>query len=219
MIEVEKAKIRLDFLKPVLGTVPKSKEVYKTFIVGKLREEHKAGRITKEEMEDREADELQSIEEREETGWTGFQENSKGLFFYDRWIKGHLKAAGVALETQVPGVSKWTIKGLVNRAVHLADWHIPLMRGGKQVQKIDGVEDRPLRAETMRGDRVCLVRSDRLDTPLYCEFELRVIPQKISKGGKFNMETVKALLAYGEFCGLGQFRTAGYGQFRVSYSE
>ena len=70
-MNVTKMKVKLTLTEPQLGTVPKSKEVYRAWILQRLREDLEKGVITKEEFAKREKEEVETVAETEEKGWTG----------------------------------------------------------------------------------------------------------------------------------------------------
>lgn len=201
--------IKLTLLEPQLGTVPKSKEVYKTYILGKLREEVAAGRSSKEVLEERQVEELETVAETEEKGWTGFHQDDEGLFIYDYMIRGFLKNAAKVIETCKGKEDKLkNSRGKIDQAVFVFPRRIHFMLNGKNVQAPDGVIERPLRAETMQGPRVCLAKSDKVAPGSTLEFQLKILPFP-------GISTIKIeeWLDYGQFCGLGQFRNGSYGRF------
>src|SRR3990167_507323 len=100
-MKIEKLTVELTLTEPMLGTIPKNKEVYKTWIMENLREKLKKGDISQEEFNKKEVEEIESIKEIEEKSWTGFRSDEKGLFLFDYMVLGFLKAAGEALKSQV----------------------------------------------------------------------------------------------------------------------
>ena len=78
-MKTEKYNVELVFQEDLLGTVPKDKEIYSTYIESKKPVEI-------------EEDETASIEI-EEKGWTGFHSNAGAPFLYDYMIKGFFKDA------------------------------------------------------------------------------------------------------------------------------
>lgn len=179
--------VRIRLLTPMLGTVPKDKAVYSTYIAGKDPER---------------AEEVDSVEEIEEKGWTGFHKDESGLFVFDYFIKGFIKNAGNVLKEEVK------IKNLRSK---LSDFLFVFPRKvslGKQTP--DGVLERPLRAQTAQGPRVTLARSDYIAEGTEISFTIKIIGHK-----EITIDKIKELLAYGELQGLGQFRNGGFGRFEV----
>lgn len=178
-------KVKLTLVEPMLGTVAHSKEIYTKFIESKKPQEVKD-------------DESKTVIEREERGWTGFHEDSKGLFIYDYMIKGFLKNAANSLRGEEKGQRQ-----LVDNVVFVTPRRISL-----GVKKPDGVLERPLRASTMQGVRVTLVRSDTVKAGTVLTFEIHVLDEV-----KITQKKLCKLLSYGKYKGLGQFRGGSYGQF------
>jgi len=186
---MEKSIVTIELMTPMLGTVPKDKEVYATYIA------------TKRELGVDE-EEIETVEETEEKGWTGFHTDEKGLFVYDYLVKGFLKNAGNVLKDELK------IKNFKSKLSNYCFVFPRIIYLG--VDKADGVLERPLRAQTQQGPRVALARSDYLKEGRRITFEIGLLKHK-----EVSMQTIKDLLSYGELQGLGQFRGGGYGRFRV----
>lgn len=194
MIKEEK-KVTIRFMTKLLGTVPKDPEVYASYISSKAPV-----------PEDGEQ-EIKTVDEIEEKGWTGFHRNMAGIFIYDYTIKGFLKAAYEACEAngiikKIPAYKKW-----FDKLVFVFPREISL-----GITEPDGTLERPLRAMTPRGPRVTLTRSDYIDEGRDIEFQLVLLEN--SKG--ITWDVINECLAYGELVGLGQWRgSGGYGRFEV----
>ena len=82
------------------------------------------------------------------------------------------------------------------------------------VQIPEGAEmtelERPLRAETPKGPRVCLARSEQLPVGTTATFRIRLFAN-----AHITEKTLRTCCEYGEFHGYGQWRNAGFGQFIV----
>ena len=172
-------KIKIRLTEPMLGTVPKDPEVYKSYIETKKPE----GENEQEYL---------TVEKIEEKGWTGFHKDDKGLFIYDYMIRGFLKNAGNILK-EVVGIKN--IKSKIDNVVFVFPRRIYL---GKIIP--DGVIERPLRAMTMQGPRVTLARSEYVDAGVEMEIEIKIIPNK-----EITESVLMSLFEYGQLCGLGQF--------------
>jgi hypothetical protein len=53
---------------------------------------------------------------------------------------------------------------------------IPILRNGEPIKEADGVFQRPLRAETMRGPRVTLACSEKIEAGATASFLIHVLP-------------------------------------------
>jgi hypothetical protein len=188
-------KIRITFIEPILGTVPKDKDIYESYIASKAA-------LTDEQI----AEELATVENVEEKGWTGFHTTPDGdPMIYNYMIKGFLKAACGSMR-RVSGTKsakltayKKIIDGLVFVEPRTITLSIP---DGQEM----GILERPLRAQTAQGERVTLARSDTCPAGTQAEFEIKVLGG-VTKG------LLIEWLDYGQFNGLGQWRNASYGSF------
>ena len=190
----ERLNIKIRLIEPLLGTVPKDPEVYKRFIASKAPDS-----ATGEQ-------ETETVEEIEEGGWTGFHRDEKGLFIYNYMIKGFLKSAcevcmATGIIKKIPAYKKW-----FDLLVFVEPRRISL---GKD--KPDGNLERPLRAMTAMGPRVTVCRSDYVNAGTEIDFTIRIL-----KNPKISQKTIKQILEYGRYVGLGQWRgSGGYGKFEV----
>ncbi len=180
-------KIRITLTEAMLGTVPKDKKVYTTYIADKVEKE-----VGEEEAK--------SVEEIEAKGWTGFHKDEGGLFVFDYLVKGFIKEAGNTLKDIVK------IKALKSKLDNYLFVFPRKIHLGKS--KPDGVIERPLRAMTAQGPRVTLMRSDMVEAGVSFDVELRLLPHK-----EITESVLEELLRYGELKGLGQFRNGSYGRF------
>ena len=182
--------VKIRLTTDLLGTVPKNKEIFSTYI-----ETKKPKNQTEEETE--------NIEEIEEAGWTGFMQDEKGIFIYDYMIRGFLKNAGNILKDEL---KLKNLRSKISDRVFIFPRKIYL---GKS--EPDGVLERPLRGMTAKGPRVSLARSDYIAAQTEISFSIDIIG-----GGKEITENlIWKLLEYGKYCGLGQWRNGSYGRFEV----
>lgn len=196
-MKTEQLKVTLTLLEDQLGTIPKDKELYASYIA------------TKAPIPEAGKEEVLTVQEIEEKGWTGFHKDKEGIFIYDYMIRGFLKAAGMALKGQMNlknAVSK------IDQFVFVFPRKIHPEYENKPIKEPHGMVERPLRAMTMQGPRVTLSRSDFLKAGCKYEFEITIIEN--DKG--ISSKVVRTLFEYGKFAGLGQFRNGSYGRFEVS---
>ena len=71
-------RVKVTLITEMLGTIPKDKEIYSTYIESKK---------PTDEIEN----EIDDVIEAEEKGWTGFHQDENGLYVMDYFIKGFLK--------------------------------------------------------------------------------------------------------------------------------
>ena len=186
---------------PMLGTVPKNREIYTKYI-----ESEKIKRADQEAG----TNEAETVPVDENKGWTGFHSDEQGLFVYDYLIKGALKNAANVLKDSL---KQKNLRSKFDNCVFvfprkvriLGDQDAPLM-------KPDGIVERPLRAMTMQGPRVTLARSDSVNVGRKMRFEIRCIETDQIKEMR---KTLDACMEYWQLCGFGQFRNGSYGRATV----
>lgn len=82
-----------------------------------------------------------------------------------------------------------------------------LRKDDKGQVEFDSLE-RPLRAQTAQGPRITVVRSDSVPAGAEIDFQVRMY-----KGGGISLAVLEEIFAYGQYQGLGQWRSGGYGRF------
>lgn len=194
-------KIKLTFLEPVLGTIPKDPDVYKNYIADKAA-------LTDEAL----AEELATIERIEDKGWTGFHKLPDGNpLIYDYAIKGFFKdACSMLKRVEKSESSKVTaFKKIIDGLVFVEPRQIPLiLPAGAKL----GVLERPLRAQTAQGERITLARSDTCPVGTTMEFSINIM-------GGVSEALLMEWLDYGRLRGLGQWRNGGYGRYSYEVIE
>jgi hypothetical protein len=179
----------------MLGTVPKDKEIYANYI---------------KSVDPATDDELETIQEVEEKGWTGFHMQDGKPILYDYHIKGFLKAAARSMN-RVPESHTAKLKAflkIIDGLVHVGPRRIALeLPAGTVI----GVIERPLRAQTAQGERVTLARSDTVPAGTRLTFTVAVL-------GAVSEAQLREWFEYGQWSGLGQWRNASYGRFTAEIS-
>lgn len=255
MLNITKYKVTIRLIEDMLGTVPKNKKVFSSFILDRQRKEvkrqadlkgvpHANGQpVTEESIATLMDVEPETIQETEERGWTAFHADPMhGPFIFDYAIKGFLKESARTLkewggdgaeaedeaeegEEEKPskkGKKKdGTIKQLqdkfsryvyvVPRKVYFYTKQelVDVKRDTSGNLAFDNVE-RPLRAMTAQGPRITVVRSDLIPADRELTFHVHVL-----KGAGISKALLMDVLSYGQYQGLGQWRSGGYGRFDV----
>ena len=191
-------KVRIKLIEEMLGTASANPELHREFIASKSADADKV----KEEMESLPAEDLI------EKSLTVFHRDTTGMpIIYDYQIKGFIKEATGALieiadkEIKVgkTKLSKFTHKRIVDNYIFVAPRIIRLA-------PVSGVCTRPLRAETMRGERVALASSETVPAGTEFEIEIQTLSDTL-------VDLVKKCLDYGALKGIGQWRNSGKGRF------
>lgn len=196
---MNKITVKLTFIEDILGTCPNDEDLYRNFIVEKAR---KNGAEISQEMEEAEVKAV--VDENEVTkGMTVFPITEDGVpFIYDYQIKGFFKDTCSALK-KVPGSKSSKVKafkkeidGLIfpqPREILFENWEMDICQ-------------RPLRAQTMQGERVTLAMSEQIKAGASITFTVLYM---LDEQG----DLIREWLDYGVFRGLGQWRNSGKGRF------
>lgn len=193
---------KIELLYQELGTVPMDEDIYSNYILTKAKD------VTPEQMEE----ELETLQHLEERGFTGFMKDEQGIFIYNYMFKGFFKSAcQVLMENKsVKKISAY--KTWIDKLVFIEPRRIHFMdEAGNFLQKADGTFSRALRVMTPQGPRVTLAKSEYVSEGRTLYFEIEVFDN--SKGLDLNI--IETLLEYGRYVGLGQWRSADYGRFKV----
>lgn len=204
-MKYEERRYRLTGIMPVLGGVALDKEVYTKYIATKARENEKSAALADaENVPDKDEEVTESI--------TGFYRDKDGYPIMKGYqVKGFLKEAAKALKDQL-GLASYLSK--IDNLVFIKEQNLQIKRNGEVVKQIDGYLERPLRAETAKGPRVGLVKSERIDEGWEIEIIIRVLENsKTAKSCAMDFDVIENLLSYGEMKGMLQWRNAGYGSF------
>lgn len=199
---MDKYRVQVTFTETILGAVPKDQDTYIRWIIERAKKQ--GVELTDEQI----AQEVSTVEEMEETGWTGFHMEGGKPFEYDYVWLGYFKdACGMLRRASGTRSSKVTaykknIDGLVFVKPRKVFYGVP-----NGYELFDMLE-RPLRASTPQGERVALARSDVLPAETAMEFEVWMFPNK-----QVGEDELREWLDYGELRGLRQWRNAGYGTF------
>ena len=187
-------KVKLTFTEPILGTSPKNADVYRDFIGTKAPD---AASVEEEVA-------ALGVDAVTEKGMTGFPRLDDGTpFLYDYQIKGFFKDTCGGLR-KVKSTESSKIKAFkkeIDKLIFVEPRCIPLLFDGELSEC-----QRPLRAQTMQGERVSLAISEEAPAGTVIEFSIVMLSDDHEKA-------VREWLDYGRFSGIGQWRNSGKGRF------
>ena len=197
-------KVKLTTTEGMLGTSPFNEEIYRDFIGSKSPD----AATVEEEVAALGADAVT------EKGMTGFPRDEDGKpFIYDYQIKGFFKDACSMLnrvggkdengkKKKLNESSKLTaFKKIIDGMLFVSPRQIPIDFTG-EVQLCQ----RPLRAQTMQGERVALAISEEVPAGASLTFDITVLDES-------HLPAIREWLDYGALRGLGQWRNSGKGRF------
>lgn len=207
---MKKIHVTATFIEPLLGTAPKNEEIYRDFIGSKAPD----ASTVEDEVAAIGADAVT------EKGMTVFPRNAGGKpIIWDYQIKGFFKDA-CGMLSRVGGKSEDGKKKKVNESSKLTAYkkiidglifvtprQIPILFDGEI-----GTCQRPLRAQTMQGERVSLAISEEIPDGAKIEFDVVCLSDE-------HEAAVKEWLDYGILRGLGQWRNSGKGRFVCEIKE
>ena len=192
---MKEIKVKLTFTEPVLGTCPGYPDIYRAFVASNSPDAAT--------MEDEVA--AIGVDGVVEKGKTIFPKLDDGTpFFYDYQIKGFFKDTCGGLR-KVKGTKSSGIKAFkkeIDKLIFVEPRNIPILFDGEM-----GECCRPLRAQTMQGERVSLALSEQIPAGAACEFTVMCLCDDHEK-------VVREWLDYGLFSGIGQWRNSGKWRFR-----
>ena len=191
---MKKLHVRLTFTEPILGTSPANEEIYRDFIGSKSPD----AATVEEEVA------ALGVDGVVEKGLTVFPRNADGVpFLYDYQIKGFFKDTCGGLK-RVPGTISSKIKAYkkeIDKLIFPEPREIPFELSGEITYC-----QRPLRAQTMQGERVSLAISEQIPAGSAIEFYIVCLSDDHEK-------VVREWLDYGKYSGIGQWRNSGKGRF------
>lgn len=191
---MKKMVIKITFQEELLGSASADPEIHSRFIASKAPDAPKM----EEEVE------ALGVEEIERREMTVFPRGKHGdPFLWDYQVKGFFKDACGFLR-RVPGTEASKLKAykkILDGLLFVGPRKIPLQLSGPL-----GVCQRPLRAQTMQGERVALATSETAPAGTWILVELTMLDDGLEK---FVLEA----LDYGALLGIGQWRNSGKGRF------
>lgn len=187
-------KVKLTFTEPILGTCPADENVYKSFVASKAPD----ATTLEEEIA------AIGVDAVAEKGMTVFPRTEDGKpFLYDYQIKGFFKDTCGGLK-RVKGTVSSGIKAYkkeIDKLIFPQPRQIVFEYDGEI-----GFCQRPLRAQTMQGERVSLAISEQIPAGASVTFEIVLLNDDHEKA-------VREWLDYGKHSGIGQWRNSGKGRF------
>lgn len=196
---METISVRLTFIEDILGTMPNDDEIYRKFIIDSAI---KNGADINTQKENEEIAALPTEEEIEK-GMTVFPRDENGQpFLYDYQIKGFFKDTCGMLK-KVNGTESSKIKAYKKEIDGLI---FPSPRKIIFENAELTTCQRPLRAQTMQGERVALAMSEAVKAGATVSFDVTCFQES-------QIKLVKEWLDYGVFRGIGQWRNSGKGRF------
>jgi len=197
MEKYEVMRVRLTMIEPILGTSPANEDVYMDFIGSKAPN----AATMEEEIESLGAD---AYAEKGMTVFLRTDDGKGGPMLLDYQIKGFFKDACQMLN-RLKGRSESSklkaYKKVIDGLIFPFPREIPIIFDG-EIRRCQ----RPLRAQTMQGERVTISMSEEIPAGATLEFGIRY-------GDPALLPVIREWLDYGELRGLGQWRNSGKGRF------
>lgn len=191
---MKKMHIRITLTEELLGTASNDPKIHEDFIASKAPD----APSREEEVE------ALGAEEVVQKGKTVFPRNAAGIpILWDYQVKGFLKDTVGALR-KVPGTKSSKVKAYkkeIDGLIFPEPRQIILNAPGQV-----GSCQRPLRAQTMQGERITLANSETLPAGTTAEMIITLLCDE-------HEALVRECLDYGRYRGLGQWRNSGKGRF------
>lgn len=195
-------RVRLTFIDEILGTASGDPDIHGTYIASNAPD----APSKQEEIEAIGEDEFRA------KGKTVFPRNAEGEpIFWNYQFKGFFKSA-CAAQRKITGTksSKCTA---YKKKIDLGIF--PFSDATKKADRAIVIHtdqpigdcQRPLRAQTMQGERVAISDSEAIAAGAWCEFDIYMLDPA-------DKDMICEWLDYGELNGMGQWRSAGKGAFR-----
>ena len=193
-------KVKITTTTETLGTNPADKDIFAEFIASNAPD----AKSRKEEIE-----ELGAQEYEDKSVTVHSKDKDGNPFLWDYQLKGFFKSAAAAGSYQGGDKKLTAYKKKIDLNVHIFAidddtdrklmMHIP---EGKEM----GWCVRPLRAQTMQGERVALAKSETVPEGTWFECQIHILDDSLEK-------YVRQWLDYGKYNGLLQWRNSGKGRF------
>jgi hypothetical protein len=227
-MNAEKLAVRIELTEPLLGTCSGNPELHEEFVIAKVTEDkgprkEDAAKLAAEEkatLTDEAADAAVTKMS------TVFAHDEFGLFLWDYELRGFVKEAlRTMIELGDCKLSKWTYKRAVDSTVFVYPRRLRLGTPGSSATnwaKAPERLQRPIRVDTLRGERVALANSELVPIGTWLTAEIHLLApsgERRDKSQLITMAEIAAALDYGQYKGLGQWRGGGWGRFKWSKIE
>lgn len=191
---MKELRVRLTCTEELLGTANGDPNIHEEFIASKAPD-------AKTREEEVESLGVEGVVEKSKTVFSRTEDGRPMLWDYQ--IKGFFKDACQMLK-KVSGTESSKIKAYkkeIDGLIFINERKIPISFEGEI-----GNCQRPLRAQTMQGERIALANSEAIPAGATLEFTIKCLVDK-------DMDAVKEWLDYGALRGLGQWRNSSKGRF------
>lgn len=192
-MDYKKMTVKLTFTEMLLGTSSANPELHSEFIASKAPDAN----LREEEIATLGAD---AVEKKE---MTVFPRENGNPFLYDYQIKGFFKGVCGFLR-RAPGTEASKIKAykkVLDGLLFIGPRKVLIDLSGPV-----GNCQRPLRAETLQGERIALANSETVPAGSTVVFDILMIEPGLEK-------FVREALDFGALSGIGQWRNAGMGRY------
>jgi len=201
------AKVNVEFITDALGTMPGDEEIVKEHILAAVRKKHPD---LPAEMEKETLDSLPQVDGEVEKQTTYFYRDEDGnVCMRDYQLKGFFKSACGGLR-RIKGTHSNKMKAYkkqIDLLIHVYPKFIKLnLPEGKEV----GILERPLRAQTPQGERVCLARSELVPEGTKATFEVHLLQPE-------HEAVFEEWMEFAKYYFYGQWRNAGHGRAKVTW--
>ena len=191
--------VTLTLTEPALGMTAGDPELVREFLASKAPDMEKAD-------EEVEAIEAMDVDEEMRKATTFFPKLENGTpFLWDYQIKGMFKDQAKALRnvkgSHCSGLPAYRQK--LDGLLFIRPRRVPLILPAGTAL---GFMERPLRAQTPKGERIALARSETVPIGTAATFEFQAMMDELEP-------LVEECLMYGQLRGLCQWRNAGWGRF------
>lgn len=197
--------LTVTFTEPMLGTAPLNEQLYTDYIATKRGANGNGTPLTQEELEE----ELGTL--LEDKGRTGFHRCPDGTpMIYDYIVKGYFKDACKMRRYDTGSLSK-TVRAyrqMIDGLLFVTPRRIPLRLAGPLE-----ILERPLRAQTMQGERVALAQSEMVPAGTMFDCQIHIL------GSGIDEALLREWLDYGQWRGIGQWRNASWGTFQYTLTR
>lgn len=192
--------VKITFTEEVLGTANSNQDIHEEYIASKAPD----APSREEEVE------ALGVEAVVEKGMTVFPKLDDGTpIFWDYQWRGFFKESCKMLR-KVPETASSKLKSYkqeIDGLIFVTPRQIPIRLNGEI-----GSCQRPLRAQTMQGERVALANSETIPAGSTCEFKVQCLIDSDAK-------LVREWLEYGRLHGTGAWRNSGKGTFTCEITE
>lgn len=211
VVKYDKYLVRIEFIKPVVGALPKNSGVIEAWIRSRQRRGVDPKYIR--ELIEKVRKEV-GADENASKHYTTFKRDEEGIYIEDRNIKAMLREAANVLEA-FKGSGSSARKQTFQHGLFVKPERIRFLRDGEVIREPETTQERAVHVMTPRGPRSTVKLEDVVLPGAQLQFEIWVVVPSSRGGAHIPEAMLRDWIELGQEIGLGGSRSQQFGKYRI----